>query len=180
MKRSGVWAFLLLQSTLGIALAQDHCPPNGQTKTGSNPSVSWTSYMVKTPSGICVERSVKTHGRTYVNWPAADMEKIFVDGAWSTKRCCFEDSSIKDADLEYGVLGSKLHTAVYQGDHELAGATFLQSGAIVSGNKVEPVSIQTKKDVSTDGECKLGDNKTACKVTVFTITNRKAQSACIG
>src|SRR5882762_8122019 len=96
---------LLLLCALGVH-AQDHCPPKGQTKSGSNPSISWTSYMVKTDTGICVERTVHTQVQTYVNWPAADINGVFVDKIWSTTRCCFVDSTVKDGDLEYGVLGS--------------------------------------------------------------------------
>ena len=172
MKVIGLLTFLCLQLIRPV-MAQDHCPPKGETKTGGNPSVSWTSYMVHTSTGICVERTVKTHGRMFINWPAAEMDKIFVEGIWTTKRCCFEDSNIKDAELEYGVLGSKLHTTVYQGDHESASASITQAGEIVSGNTTLPIKVEATTSSTKDMNCDRPDSKLGdmAKCMHYTVTN---------
>jgi hypothetical protein len=154
---------------------QEHCPANGQSKTGGNPTISWTSYMVKTDGGICVERSVHTQGQMYINWPAADINRLWVINDWSTKRCCFSDSTVKDGELEYGILGSKLHTTVYQGHNEMttAGSEGMwMTGQLLSGNNPLNVNVAVTWTSSVNAEC--GKLKEPCLSNKYVVTNSDA------
>jgi len=170
------WLALALFSLFPItALQAQHCPPKGETqrKNGGNGSITWTSYSVKVDGKVCVERTVRVQTRTYVNWPAAD---IF--GAWVDKdrpldymRCCFLDISTKNGDLEYGLLGSKLPTTVYQGDHETAqDSTWNVTGGLLSGNKVVPV--RTRVTWLAGPDCPKTTEP--CRIYRFTVSNSEA------
>jgi hypothetical protein len=154
---------------------QEHCPPNGQSKTGGNPTVSWTSYMVKTDGGICVERSVHTQGQIYINWPAADMNGLWVTKEWSIERCCFSDTTVKNGDLEYGIAGSKLKTTVYLGfPDEIAatgGSKTWLTGELLSGDKVVYFDLEVKTTSSPTPNCTAPEQQ--CRSYRYEITNSK-------
>jgi hypothetical protein len=138
------WPCVLLLFLLSATAlrAQEHCPPNGQEKSGGNPSITWTSYMVKTPEGICLERSIRTRSETYIKWAVADINGVWVNKTWSSKRCCFSDSTVEDGELEYGVLGSKIRTTVYEGFHELPEtSTFAITGDFGTAEKPGEVDL---------------------------------------
>jgi hypothetical protein len=139
------WAGIPLL-TLLFALpsqAQQPCPSGGMTKSGSSgQTITWTSYVVKTGEGVCLERRVHTQGRMYVNWPAAEMSRVYVDHDYTTTRRGFSESTLTDADLEYGVLGQKLKTTVYQGFRELAAKTAVGvDGQLQVGSQILPVGF---------------------------------------
>lgn len=177
MKWGSICVFFLL-SAVGMHAQQkvpEHCPVNGQFKNGGNPTISWTSYMVKTDEGICVERSVHTQGQMYVSWPAADMNGLWVVKDWNTKRCCFSDSTVKDGELEYGLLGSKLHTTVYQGHNEIVDAgkgDLWMTGQLLSGNKLLAVKFGVTATSSVTPECAKLEQE--CRRFRYVVTNSEA------
>lgn len=162
MKRLGVPVTVLFAGL--ILQAQDPCPSGGLTKSGSSGQmISWSSYMVKTPDGVCLERRVHTQGRMYVNWPAAEMYSVLVNREFTTTRRGFLESTLADADLEYGVLGQKLKTTVYQGYKESAGNLSLGvTGSVQAGDHLLPVQFSATTSSSTQQACT--SQKEPCRV----------------